>query len=330
MRWYLAFLALALLATANAGAPVPPAPANRAGDRDFVDLAALSRTNGFRFSWDRASRDVVLTNNSTRLVFTANARQLELNGVKVFLSVPVVARGTNALISRLDLRTLLQPLLHPARNKPGRKVRVIALDPGHGGKDKGYDTGERQEKHHTLLLASRLRALLQTEGFKVVLTRSGDTFVDLEKRPALAQRNRADLFISLHYNSAGNGNATATANGVETYCVTPAGATSTNARQDENSSTKAVPGNMQNARSVLLAYEIHRAILNRLEVEDRGLRRARFAVFRAAEMPAVLIEGGFLSDRDEGRELAGSERRRDLAQAIAEAVLAYKRLVERP
>ena len=327
MRLLMAILSVLLLAAATAGQPARPASAGRRGDREFVDLAVWGRTNALSLSWNRTSRDLFLTNRSTRLMFTINSRQIEINGVKAWLSFPVIARGTNAAVSLLDLRTLVRPVLSPARNQPGQKVRVIALDPGHGGKDVGYDTGQRQEKNHTLLLARKLRALLQQAGFKVVLTRSGDTFVELDQRPALARRCRADLFVSLHYNSAGNSNAGA--KGVESYCVTPAGAASTNARPDESGSTQAIVGNLQNAKNVLLAYQIQKAIVTSLDVEDRGVRRARFAVLRTAEMPAVLIEGGFLSAPDEGRELVGVERRRDLAQAVADGILAYKRLVER-
>jgi len=206
-------------------------------------------------------------------------------------------------------------------------VGLIALDPGHGGKDKGYETAKYQEKAHTLLLARRLRFLLEAAGLKVVLTRSTDTYVELEDRVAAAKRQRADLFVSLHYNSSGRGRAGA--KGVECYCLTPAGATSTNVRPDDRASTRACTGNAQNSRNMLLAYLIQKAMVTSLDVEDRGIRRARFAVLRDATMPAVLIEGGFMSAPDERRQLVGLERRHDLAQAIADGLLDYKRLVER-
>jgi N-acetylmuramoyl-L-alanine amidase len=293
----------------------------------YVDLAGWGRTNSFRIVWNSNGRDFMLTNRSWRLAFTVNSRQAEINGVKAWLSFPVIARGTNASIALLDIQKLIRPLLTPARNNSQRKVTLVALDPGHGGKDKGVETAGCQEKTHTLLLARRLQSLLESAGLKVVLTRSSDVFVELDDRVALAKRRRADIFVSLHYNSDGNGRGDA--KGVECYCVTPAGAKSTNTRPDDNATTKAVPGNNNDSRNVLLAYLVQKAMVTGLDVEDRGVRRARFLVLRDATMPAILIEGGFMSAPDERRRLVGLERRRDLAQAIADGILDYKRLVER-
>ncbi len=303
--------------------------AGNGGDaaRAFVDLADWARTNSLQMTRDSKGRDLMLTNRSWRIAFTLNSRQAQINDIMTWLSFPVVTRGTNVSIALLDLRTLLHPLLSPPRNEKSKNVNMVAIDPGHGGRDNGYETARWQEKHHTLLLARRLRTLLQEAGLKVVLTRSNDTYVDLAERVAIARRQHADIFVSLHYNSAGNGRAKA--KGVECYCLTPAGAVSTNVRPDETGSTKTCRGNAQNSKNALLAHLIQKATVTSLDVEDRGVRRARFAVLRDATMPAVLVEGGFMSAPDEGRQLVGAERRRDLAQAITDGILDYKRLVER-
>ncbi|MCX8108967.1 MAG: N-acetylmuramoyl-L-alanine amidase, partial [Verrucomicrobiae bacterium] len=295
--------------------------------RAYVDLVEWARTNSFQVTWGREGREVVLTNRSWRLAFTANSRQMEINGVKTWLSFPITARGTNASIALLDVQTLVRPLLIPVKNKQGRSVNVIALDPGHGGKDRGYEAGGYQEKTHTLLLAQRLRSLLHSAGLTVILTRSSDTYVDLEERVELAKRNKADLLVSLHYNAAGQG--AADAKGVECYCLTPAGAASTNSRSNDQFQGRTVTGNSNDSRNILLAYLVQKAIVSSLDVEDRGVRRARFAILRDASMPAILVEGGFMSEPRERRQLVGAERRRDLAQAIADGILDYKRIVER-
>jgi N-acetylmuramoyl-L-alanine amidase len=172
-----------------------------------------------------------------------------------------------------------------------------------------------------------VRRLLVGAGLKVNLTRTTDSFVALPDRPELAKRRDADLFVSLHFNSAIAEKSHV--NGVEVYCMTPAGVSSTNAR-GEGAETSASRGNIFDAKNMLLAYHIQKTMASNLGAEDRGVRRARFAVLRNAEMPAVLVEAGFMSHPQESKKIFDSEYRRRLAQAIADGILAYKRLVERP
>lgn len=332
MRTAVALLVLGLASPCLAAAPasstrsLPTHPlVLRLQGHEFSNLAAWAQSNQLRLSWDRDSRDLQLTNRTVRLAFTLNSRQAEINGVRVWLSFPVTLRDQALFIATTDLRTLLTPVLRPPRDPPGRHVRVIALDPGHGGKDAGFEVGSRQEKTHALLLARKLRSLLQEAGLKVVLTRSSDEYVDHEQRTLTARLNRADLFVSLHYNAFSNPDV----KGVEVYCVTPAGASSTNDGPNDASSTAEVPGNRQNTRSALLAYQIQRALVRSLPVEDRGVRHARFLVLTTSTMPAVLIEGGFMSAKDEARQIFTLAYRNQVANAILDGILAYKRLVER-
>jgi N-acetylmuramoyl-L-alanine amidase len=159
------------------------------------------------------------------------------------------------------------------------------------------------------------------------MTREADQYVDLDERPAMARRQKADLFVSLHYNGAEG--AGSSASGVEVYCLTPAGASSTNTRGDSSISTKAWPGNLNNSRNVLLAYQVHKAIIGAVSANDRGVRRSRFAVLRNATMPSILVEGGFMSDPTEAKRIYSTAGRDQLARAITDGILAYKRLVER-
>ena len=258
---------------------------------------------------------------------TAGSRQLDINGVKTWLSSPIALRGSSLYITTLDMRALLDPILVPARNKPGQRVRVIALDPGHGGRDPGFIVGKEQEKTLTLLWARKLKSHLEKAGLKVVLTRSKDIYVGLDERVMIARRAHADLFVSLHYNAASQGSPEA--RGIETYCLTPAGAPSTNARPEQHGATGELPGNLHNAHNVLLAFQVQKSMLARMRVEDRGIRRARFAVLRNTGMPAILVEGGFLSTPVEARNITSPAQRDALARAVAEGILAYKRLVER-
>ncbi len=260
------------------------------------------------------------TNGSASLVFKTGLPLVEINGVRVWLSDPVTIHDGQPCISSLDLISTIDPILFPIKRL---FPATVCLDPGHGGKDTGAVFGKYQEKHCTLPLAQELARQLAPAGFTVTLTRTNDSFVQLEDRPALANRDNAGLFISLHFNIALPGEG----KGVEVYCLTPAGTPSTNAGENHGEPRR-LPGNRQDAQNVLLAYELQKSLVNRLGAEDRGLRRARFEVLRTAQMPAVLIEGGFLADPDEGRRIAETTYRQRLAAAIVQGVLAYKHLTE--
>jgi N-acetylmuramoyl-L-alanine amidase len=175
------------------------------------------------------------------------------------------------------------------------------------------------------MLAQELGAQLKRAGFNASLTRTTDTFIDLPLRPDIARRRRADLFISLHWNSVDSGKNDV--RGIETYCLTPTGAPSTNAGGEViGAGTK--PGNRFNEKNMFLAYLLERSLVRNLGASDRGVRRARFAVLRTAEMPAVLIEGGFMSHPVESRRIYDLAYQRQMARSIVEGILAYKRQVE--
>ncbi|MBI4327665.1 MAG: N-acetylmuramoyl-L-alanine amidase [Chloroflexi bacterium] len=289
-----------------------------------VDLQDWAETKQLNLDWNKKEEEVRLTNRWFRLFFKVNSRRAELNGIAVWLSYAIASKNNSLYIARTDLDTLLEPVLHPARSKTRVRINTVALDAGHGGKDPGNQEGSRQEKTYTLLLAKEVQNRLGQAGLKSVLIRSTDKYIDLEERPALAKRKGADLFLSLHYNSGPAGSNPV--NGVEIFCLTPTGASPTNGGDQPS---KASPGNRHEARNVLLAYQMQKAIVQNLGWADRGVRRAGFVVLRKAEMPAALIEAGFMSDPAEARKIYDPAYRRRMAQAIVEGLLAYKRLVER-
>lgn len=320
----LVVLALAVSPARAQGAP-RPAEVVRISGLDYVRLADWAKDNHFEVRWLKPQEALQLTDRSSQLLLTVDHRETQINGIEVWLLFPAVLRNGNAYVAQLDLQTTLQPILSPPRNRPGVKIRSVCLDPGHGGKDPGNRVGANQEKKYTLLLAQEIRQQLVRAGLKVVLTRSTDTFVDLPTRPELAKRRSADLFVSLHFNSADASRDSA--RGAEVYCLTPARASSTNAR-GEGGGAGSFPGNRGNEKNMLLAYQIQKAVIRSLGVEDRGVRRARFAVLRDAVMPAALIEAGFMSHPVEGRKIFTSAYRQKVARAIVDGLLAYKRQVE--
>ena len=292
---------------------------------EYVRLDQWAGGNGFKSEWITRNRELRLSNSGTTLILEADSRKMLLNGVSVHLAAPVAVRNGSAFVSPFDITATLEPLLFPVRQT--RKITSICLDPGHGGKDPGHLAGKEREKKYTLLLAHELGDQLIKAGCKVSYTRASDTFVDLGARAEYAQKHGADLFVSLHFNSA-DGPGGEAVNGVEVYCMTPAHTSSTNSR-GEGSATGAYGGNRFDAKNVQLAYQVHKTLVTKLGLPDRGVRRARFMVLRTAEMPAILIESGFLSNKAESKRIYDSKYRRQLADAIVQGIQDYKRAIVR-
>jgi N-acetylmuramoyl-L-alanine amidase len=297
----------------------------RIGGREYVRLTDWASEKGFSTQWVKRDEVIQLGNSSTKLRLEVHSPEAQINGVNVRLLFPLVQRGEAVYISRLDVQTTFTPVLSPPKSRRKGSLKIICLDPGHGGKDPGFRVGSNQEKRYTLLLAEELRDQLKRAGFNVSLTRTRDTFLELPDRPEVASRRKADLFISLHFNSAQA--SPNSVQGAEVYCLTPAGAPSTNAR-GEGGGAGWFAGNRFNDQNMVLAYQIQKALTREVGILDRGVHRARFAVLRDALMPAVLIEAGFMSHPTEGRKIFSAAYRREIARAIVDGVVSYKSISE--
>ena len=284
---------------------------------DYVRMAEWAESAGCTVTWNKKYGAVDVSGPAGRLNFCIDSRRAEIAGVSVWLSLPVVNRNGVALISRSDLRSTIEPVVSP--RKSDARVETVCIDPGHGGKDTGKAQGRNFEKRYTLLLAEDTAKLLKQQGFKVVMTRTKDETVDLPERPQLASRAGADLFVSLHYNAADPG-----VRGVEVFCLAPPGMNSSD-DGGGRSIRPAEAGNTQDERNVLLAYQMQKNITRSLPLEDLGLKRSHFEVLRLARMPAILIEGGFLSNAADARNIYDSAFRQRMARAIVDGIIDYKR-----
>ncbi|HKX61077.1 MAG TPA: N-acetylmuramoyl-L-alanine amidase [Verrucomicrobiae bacterium] len=331
MRWVLGIgaLLIGLLAATAESSPPTRLRLSRVElfGTEYVALDDWARANGYQVSWPLPKREVRLTHPNGKLEFTIDSRKMTLRGVVVWLSHAIAGKDGRAYISSRDLATAVHPILFPRRQSSTRKIRSIVLDPGHGGKDPGNQEGSRREKDYTLLLAREVAEILRRAGIAVKMTRDRDTFVELPSRPQVANRGNADLFLSLHFNSA-DGSGSPAVKGAEVFCMTPVRASSTNAR-GEGAGAGAFPGNRFDQKNVLLGYQIQKALSTKAGMEDRGLKRARFAVLRDATMPAVLIEAGFMTSPTDSRRIYDSQQRKRLAQSVADGILEYRRLIER-
>jgi N-acetylmuramoyl-L-alanine amidase len=220
----------------------------------------------------------------------------------------------------------------------GLNVKTIVIDPGHGGKDPGtFAKGGLREKDIVLRFAKALKPRLEKRlGCEVILTRTRDVFLSLEKRTAFANMNKADLFISLHVNA----NDVKKVNGIETYFLNMATdkravmlAAAENATSEKNISDlqKILNELMLNTKiteSSKLAHEVQSGITGhmnktRRKVKDLGVKQAPFYVLIGAEMPAVLVEIGFITNPSERRRLADREYLRSLADGLAVGIDGY-------
>lgn len=323
MRVFLGALILWCVAVQGQDSAVQqPIRFNHSGQQ-YVSFEVFAKANEFETS--RAELDVRMTNEFHQLAFKLNAQRAEIDGITVFMAFPILLRQDTICIAQKDLDLSLRPILYPRPNRPAMELKTVALSAGHGGKDVGYQVGNELEKTYTLLLAEELKRLLSTAGFKPVLIRDSDVYLAREERTRMAKRAGADVYLDLHYNSAPSNPES---KGVEVYCLTPHGAISTNGGgRDEFPATLA--GNRHDQRNMLFAYQMQKALVTSAAMADRGVRRARFEVLRDATMPAVLIEGGFMSHPDELKRIQDSAHRQKTAEAIVEGLLAYKRITER-
>ena len=219
----------------------------------------------------------------------------------------------------------------------GLGVSRIVIDPGHGGHDPGAKGRGVNEADLVLDVSLRLEKLLQKAGMEVILTRRTDEFVPLQERPAIANREGADLFLSIHANAS----ATGAARGVETYFLNFANnpnAAQVAARENAASAmsmgtlpdvVKAIALNNKVDESRDFATHVQHAMVDRLKpgnrtLKDLGVKQAPFIVLIGATMPSVLAEISFVTNPQEARLLKGNAYRQRIADALFDAIRKYQ------
>jgi N-acetylmuramoyl-L-alanine amidase len=255
-------------------------------------------------------------------------------------SLEVVPQGTTSETPAMPGRGA-SPQAAPRRTSA---FDVIVIDPGHGGNDTGaIGVGGIREKDLTLVLAKKLASDLEAQGFKVILTRNTDTTLPLMERTAIANYNKADLFVSIHLNAS----PARSARGTETYFMSRR-ATDQWSRQladKENAATGgAGSSDGQDLKLVLwdlaqtahmvesqaLAETIQKEFNQLLNTGDRGVRQAPFVVLEGAQMPAVLVEVAFLTNPTEAKQLEDPAFQDQAANALDKAIVDFKNRYENP
>jgi N-acetylmuramoyl-L-alanine amidase len=257
------------------------------------------------------------------LEFVSGSREAMINGARSWLCFPLIEQDGKYLVSRTDVAKTIEPLVRPHRVVNVGKVETIVLDPGHGGYDKGQVSRYGCEKDFALDVARKLRPLLQSKGLRVIMTREGDYFVPLEVRAKIANSARNSIFVSIHFNGTNDDPA---ATGFEIFSFTPRGAPSTSDSAASSSSFNMQPGSSVDGQSMALSACIYHSLLGHIPEYDRGIKRARFAVLRLTKVPAVLVEGGFLTERGESKLISDKDWRGKLAAAIGVGIESYRAL----
>jgi N-acetylmuramoyl-L-alanine amidase len=283
------------------------------------------------FQMGNPSRIVIDVSNDTR-VATAQPQRPTATTTP---TTPNVTPGPNTTRVPTGTRPTM-PTEQTLADALGLQIRTIVIDPGHGGRDPGAVAHGMFEKDIVLEIALHLRDLLRQHNpdLTVHLTRETDVFVPLEERTAIANKHRADLFVSIHVNATRSGQA----RGVETYVL--------NVTNDQNAlavaafenqaTTKALSDlhgilrdimlNSKLEESLLLAGAVQRGMVRQLKLpptQDLGVKQAPFYVLMGAMMPSILVEAGFLTNREDARLLQSSAHRKEIARGIHAGIVEY-------
>ena len=245
----------------------------------------------------------------------AGHQDLYVNNYRYILSYPVREHQDMLLISAVDMKKLVDPVLRPNHHRTGDKITTVVIDAGHGGHDAGAVSPWAKEKDCNLAVARKLRTRLLKAGIKVVMTRDTDVFLTLGERVAIANKTPNCLFVSIHHNSGRRA-----AKGIETFTLAPHGTTSPFARTRRRES---LAGNNQDSANIALATAVHSRAIRSTKAVDRGFQRARFSVLCTITRPAILFEGGFVSNPEEGKLIDSAAYQDKLADSICQGILSY-------
>ncbi len=314
----------ALLAAAGlaAAAPVPTA---RIDGADYVSLADAATALGMRDGSNLLSTAFTLTDRVHRVDFQAESPEIFVDGLRVFLGDPAVLHNGRPYVSRIDFERCLLPMLRPGMiaGPVPRAPRVIVIDPGHGGPDHGTENPRLglMEKTFTLDTALRLKRLLESEGYRVILTRYSDpaTKIELQIRALIANQAGADLFISIHFNSLA---PDARTKGIEIFTFPPQHQRASGAGRGWRAKLRQV-NRFDAWKERGPGAGRARPGEEAMKTDDRGKKLRHLGVLRDLNCPGILVEGGFLSSDSEARRIASPAYRDQLAAALAAGIRAY-------
>ena len=281
-------------------------------------MTAKNIKNFYRFDALNISKgELNFQSPKVKMTIKNGSDNLYINTVLFRLSYKVTQKNGHYLFSRIDLAKLIDPVLRPSYIKTAKRFGTVIIDPGHGGTDPGSVNRYGKEKDFNLRLAKILMKDLERKGFRVRMTRSSDVYPTLGQRVSFANRIPDAIYVSIHFNSFVN----STAKGIETYALSPRGSGTHNSRGVRNNFLE---GNRRDSENIALATAVHAAVMKKTQAEDRGIKRDRFTVLAGLSMPAVLLEGGFLSNPAEAKKIASTSYLSIISQGIANGIVTYR------
>jgi len=285
--------------------------------QDYITTTSLHKFYRFK-SYDVSGGNIFYKAPDLVMKARNGSKDLLINNTKFVLSHPIAYSKGKYLVSRLDLCKMIDPVLRPSFIKQASPFRTVIIDAGHGGNDPGSGGIRGDEKSHALRLAKLLKADLEKRNFTVKMTRTGDQTISRAQRVAYANKIPNAIFVSLHFNN-GNRNA----RGIETYALSPQGAESTQhgPRATDNAKYR---GNQHDSANIALATAIHASVIHKLRPIDRGIKRARWDVLTGINKPAILFEGGFLTNATDAAQIASTTHLKTLSNAIANGIVTYQ------
>lgn len=311
-------------------------------DVTYYPLQPLCAANGINLDYDIYTRSATLTKSGHKVNLAAGQSMILVDNIVRHLKHPVeVHQGILVVPAKFKEQVVDVLFKGPAAIAvcPLLKIKRVVIDAGHGGKDPGaIGKSGLREKDVTLDLARRLAALLKSDGVEVVMTRSTDKYIPLQGRVNITNSAKADLFVSIHANA----NRVRSLSGFEVYYVSPKSSDSIRALMaakksrfnfDSNyfagnsTDLKAIVWDLvytnSRAESIELARAICKAADEDLETRIIGAKGANFYVLKGAQVPAVLIEVGFLSNAKEERMLKNGFYRQQVVSMIERGVKNY-------
>lgn len=318
---------LPLLIFLAACATVPVSSSYRNPTLGFTDINEFCRKYSLQYDFDTVDDIVRIFSEKEEIRLLLNTPTVYLNGAIYNIdSAPYYSLG------KIIIPRSLEDLIYskePLTVKPAFVSKTIVLDAGHGGKDPGaISRNKLREKNINLAVVKYLKENLESRGFKVILTRSHDTFLTLEERVRVAKKYNADLFLSIHSNS----NPSAALSGAEIYYLSPARLDSQNravllAKQGDfgykkklSSEVKTILWDMMLTKNYALSIDVANSLYStfkNLGFTVRPIKQAPYYVLRFAYTPSVLVELGYLSNRYEEKTLRKQYYQKQLAEAIA-------------
>ncbi len=313
-----------------------------------MSLQEFARRYDFQVDFDPFLKKIYLTKGEDIQIILASQSPVALvNGEVILLDSNLAVKDGDIILSADNAEIIMGYFLYGRKTKDSRykknqaiyKVNKIVIDAGHGGKDPGaIGKSGLKEKDVTLSIAKIIKSKLDKAGYDVIMTRDGDEYISLWKRVYIANKEGADLFISIHANAA----RAKSASGFEVYYLSQA--------TDEDARALAAAENYplgfnedfpddlnvqatiwdllysENRKdSLRLAEKISTSLNRKTNARNRGIKSANFYILRGAQMPSILIEAGFISNTNEEVNLKKLDYKNKIAGAVLEGVKLYER-----